>query len=31
VVLNGDPLAGVENLLKVQMVIKGGEVMVERR
>jgi imidazolonepropionase-like amidohydrolase len=31
VVLNGDPLAGVENLLKVQMVIKGGQVVVERK
>ena len=31
VVLNGDPLAGIENLLKVQMVIKGGEVVVERK
>jgi imidazolonepropionase-like amidohydrolase len=31
VVLNGDPLADVENLLKVSMVIKGGEVVVDRR
>jgi imidazolonepropionase-like amidohydrolase len=31
VVLNGDPLASVENLLKVQMVIKGGEVVVEKK
>jgi imidazolonepropionase-like amidohydrolase len=31
VVLSGDPLAGVENLLRVQMVIKGGEVVVEKR
>jgi imidazolonepropionase-like amidohydrolase len=30
VVLNGDPLADVENLLKVAMVIKGGEVVVQR-
>lgn len=31
VVLNGDPLAEVSNLLKVAMVIKGGEVVVETR
>jgi len=31
VVLSGDPLAGVENLLNVQMVIKGGQVVVEKR
>jgi imidazolonepropionase-like amidohydrolase len=31
VVLDGDPLADVQNLLKVRMVIKGGEVVVERR
>ena len=30
VVLNGDPLADVQNLLKVSMVIKGGEVVVGR-
>jgi imidazolonepropionase-like amidohydrolase len=30
VVLNGDPLADVQNLLRVSMVIKGGEVVVER-
>ena len=30
VVLNGDPLADVQNLLKVQMVIKGGEIVVQR-
>jgi imidazolonepropionase-like amidohydrolase len=29
VVLNGDPLANVSNLLNVAMVIKGGEVVVE--
>jgi imidazolonepropionase-like amidohydrolase len=31
VVLNGDPLANVSNLLNVAMVIKGGEVVVEKR
>jgi imidazolonepropionase-like amidohydrolase len=31
VVLNGDPLADVSNLLNVMMVIKGGEVVVERK
>ncbi len=31
VVLDGDPLADVQNLLKVRMVIKGGEVVVEKR
>jgi imidazolonepropionase-like amidohydrolase len=31
VVLNGDPLADVQNLLKVAMVIKGGEVVVEKK
>jgi imidazolonepropionase-like amidohydrolase len=31
VVLNGDPLADVQNLLKVTMVVKGGEVVVERQ
>ena len=31
VVLNGDPLASVSNLLNVAMVIKGGEVVVERK
>jgi imidazolonepropionase-like amidohydrolase len=31
VVLNGDPLADVANLLKVAMVLKGGEVVVEKR
>src|SRR5688572_21615676 len=31
VVLNGDPLANVSNLLNVAMVIKGGEVVVDRR
>lgn len=31
VVLNGDPLADVQNLLEVRMVIKGGEVVVERK
>ena len=31
VVLSGDPHAGIENLLKVQMVIKGGQVVVERK
>ena len=31
VVLDGDPLADVQNLLKVRMVIKGGQVVVERR
>jgi imidazolonepropionase-like amidohydrolase len=31
VVLDGDPLADVQNLLKVRMVVKGGEVVVDRR
>jgi imidazolonepropionase-like amidohydrolase len=31
VVLNGDPLVDPQNLLKVSMVIKGGEVVVERK
>jgi imidazolonepropionase-like amidohydrolase len=31
VILNGDPLASVSNLLNVATVIKGGEVVVERR
>lgn len=31
VVLNGDPLADISNLLNVAMVIKGGEVVVDRR
>lgn len=31
VVLNGDPLASIDNFLKVTMVIKGGEVVVEKR
>jgi imidazolonepropionase-like amidohydrolase len=31
VVLNGDPLANVSSLLNVAMVIKGGEVVVDRR
>ena len=31
VVLDGDPLADVQNLLKVRVVVKGGEVVVERR
>ena len=31
VVLDGDPLADVQNLLKVRMVIKGGQVVVEKR
>jgi imidazolonepropionase-like amidohydrolase len=31
VVLNGDPLANVSNLLEVAMVIKGGEVVVDKR
>ena len=31
VVLNGDPLADAQNLLEVHMVIKGGEVVVERK
>ena len=30
VVLNGDPLANVSNLLNVAMVIKGGEIVVQR-
>src|SRR5688500_11713479 len=29
--LTGDPLANVSNLLNVAMVIKGGEVVVERK
>lgn len=31
VVLDGDPLANVANLSKIAMVIKGGEVVVEKR
>jgi imidazolonepropionase-like amidohydrolase len=31
VVLDGDPLADVQNLLKVRMVLKGGDVVVEKR
>jgi imidazolonepropionase-like amidohydrolase len=31
VVLNGDPLADVQNLLKVAMVIKGGQIVVDKR
>jgi len=31
VILDGDPLANVTNLLNVAVVIKGGEVVVERR
>jgi imidazolonepropionase-like amidohydrolase len=31
VVLGGDPLANVSNLLNVAMVIKGGEVVVDKR
>ena len=31
VVIDGDPLADVQNLLKVRTVIKGGEVVVEKR
>ena len=31
VVLNGDPLADPQNLLKISLVIKGGEVVVERK
>jgi imidazolonepropionase-like amidohydrolase len=31
VVLNGDPLANVSNLLNVAMVIKGGQVVVEKK
>ena len=31
VVLNGDPLANVSNLLNVAMVVKGGEVVVDKR
>jgi imidazolonepropionase-like amidohydrolase len=31
VVLSGDPLANVSNLLNVAMVIKGGEVVVDKR
>ena len=31
VVLNGDPLVNVSNLLNVAMVIKGGEVVVDKR
>jgi imidazolonepropionase-like amidohydrolase len=30
VVLNGDPLVDPQNLLKVSLVVKGGEVVVER-
>ena len=31
VVLNGDPLANVSNLLEVAMVIKGGEIVIDKR
>jgi imidazolonepropionase-like amidohydrolase len=31
VLLNGDPLANVQNLLNVAMVVKGGEVVVDKR
>ena len=31
VVLDGDPLADVSNLLKVAMVLKGGEIVVDKR
>lgn len=31
VILNGDPLENVTHLLNIAMVVKGGEVMVERR
>jgi imidazolonepropionase-like amidohydrolase len=31
VMLNGDPLANVTNLLDVPMTIKGGEVLFEKR
>ena len=31
VVLNGDPLADVSNLLNVAMVVKGGELVVDKR
>jgi imidazolonepropionase-like amidohydrolase len=31
VVLGGDPLADVSNLLNVVMVVKGGEVIVDKR
>jgi imidazolonepropionase-like amidohydrolase len=31
VVLNGDPLASVTNLLNVAMVFKGGEIVVDKR
>jgi imidazolonepropionase-like amidohydrolase len=31
VILEGDPLADIQNLLRVKTVIKGGEVVVDRR
>ncbi len=31
VILNGDPLANVSNLLNVSMVVKGGQVVVDKR
>jgi imidazolonepropionase-like amidohydrolase len=31
VVVNGDPLADVDNLLNVAMVIKGGEIVIDKR
>jgi imidazolonepropionase-like amidohydrolase len=29
VILNGDPLTNIEDLLKVKMVIKGGDIVVD--
>ncbi len=31
VIVNGDPLANVTSLLNVTTVIKGGDVLVDRR
>jgi imidazolonepropionase-like amidohydrolase len=31
VILNGDPLANVSNLLNVSVVVKGGQVVVDKR
>ena len=31
VILNGDPMANVSNLLNVSVVVKGGQVVVDKR
>jgi imidazolonepropionase-like amidohydrolase len=31
VILNGDPLANISNLLNVSVVVKGGQVVVDKR